>query len=392
MFLGKSLNNKAGQAIRILTLLIFMIVFLFPQAAGADVISDKRRELDEIQKKINGQSQVLNQKSKERKTLANQVAMMNSQIAQTQYSINKTQAEIDLTEAEISQLILKIKKKQTELAYQKEVLNETLRVVYEETDVSFLEMIFSTNNISEVLDNTEYLGAIEGKISFTMDEINRIKTALAGDKKEQEGKKTELVDKKNEFQEQQNGLSAQRYAKNQILAETRGQEARYRAIVANLEGERANVSDALYRELAKAYQTGNGGGSGTGGYPWANIVQDSMADPWGFLVRECTSYVAWYWNWKLGRPWLRGSGPPGTGDAKNWATILAPRNGYSVYTTPRKGSIAVWEWGTYGHVAIVEKVNNNGTFNVSEYNVIPGQYGERYDLSPTGQRFIDTSR
>ena len=116
---------------------------------------------------------------------------MNGQIRQTELSIQATQAEIDLAQAEIEKLKTQIKQKEKELAYQKEVLNETVRVIYEETDTNFLEVLFSSDNISEVLDRTEYLGAIEGRIATTMEEMQKIKVALAKDQGEQEKKKAD---------------------------------------------------------------------------------------------------------------------------------------------------------------------------------------------------------
>lgn len=59
---------------------------------------------------------------------------------------------------------------------------------------------------------------------------------------------------------------------------------------------------------------------------------------------------------------------------------------------PREGAIAVWpstQRNPYGHVAFVESVNNDGTFNVSESNWNCKEcYGERKNVSPSGLTFI----
>lgn len=36
------------------------------------------------------------------------------------------------------------------------------------------------------------------------------------------------------------------------------------------------------------------------------------------------------------------------------------------YTKPKKGSIVVWKYGAYGHVAVIESVNSDGTVDISE--------------------------
>jgi len=60
------------------------------------------------------------------------------------------------------------------------------------------------------------------------------------------------------------------------------------------------------------------------------------------------------------------------GNASTWA-IAASQNGYQVDNTPSVGAIAQWNAyaggsGYYGHVAIVESVNSDGTIEVSEMN------------------------
>jgi surface antigen len=87
----------------------------------------------------------------------------------------------------------------------------------------------------------------------------------------------------------------------------------------------------------------------------------------------------------LGKSWQRGEGPTGTGDATNWPN-LARRQGYSVSSTPHIGAIISWNAGSltsgYGHVAIVEKINTDGTIDVSEYNWTPLSYDYRKNVDP----------
>lgn len=126
----------------------------------------------------------------------------------------------------------------------------------------------------------------------------------------------------------------------------------------------------------------------TNGYPFANADTNTV-DPWGFYVRQCTSYCAWYFNAVEGASWYNTR--PGQGSAWNWPALAADQ-GYIVGSVPRVGAIASWNagglMGGYGHVAIVESVNANGTIHVSEYNWIPYSYSERDNVSPAGVRFI----
>lgn len=60
--------------------------------------------------------------------------------------------------------------------------------------------------------------------------------------------------------------------------------------------------------------------------------------------------------------------PNNWGDAHNWDTG-AQAAGYFVDNTPEVGSIMQSDAGELGHVAFVEKVNPDGTWEISEMNV-----------------------
>ena len=105
-----------------------------------------------------------------------------------------------------------------------------------------------------------------------------------------------------------------------------------------------------------------------GGYPkyLQNCYVDRYAlsygfDPWGYGCRQCVSYTAWKVLQKSGKAAMY------WGNAKQWPAS-AKRAGYKTGTTPKKGSVGVVTSGTYGHVVWVEKVNSNGTINISQYN------------------------
>jgi surface antigen len=80
-----------------------------------------------------------------------------------------------------------------------------------------------------------------------------------------------------------------------------------------------------------------------------------------------------------GKHWINTR--PGSGSAYNWPALAGdPQNGYSVSSTPRVGAIISWNRPMYpndqwGHVAIVEGVNSDGTIDISEYNYL---YSERF--------------
>ena len=148
-----------------------------------------------------------------------------------------------------------------------------------------------------------------------------------------------------------------------------------------------------------------GPGPSAGAYPLAG--EGGLAlDPWGFVARQCTSYVAWYLN-AHGVPFgLLTRGPGGEGlftSAAGWDDAAAAA-GFPVRSTPVVGSIAHWDpgdpstttsagaagavlrvpgtAGRYGHVAVVQDVLPDGDVLVSEYDGADGTFDLRVTRAP----------
>lgn len=114
-------------------------------------------------------------------------------------------------------------------------------------------------------------------------------------------------------------------------------------------------------------------------------------DPWGFFYKECTSYVAW----RMNRDAVDDNSFTNLMDDGHWGNGAywnenAEKLKWEVNNTPAVGAIAQWDAWTYGHVAYVEKVNSDGTVNVSEYNFPSASnqnkkltYGERSNIAAT---------
>lgn len=115
-----------------------------------------------------------------------------------------------------------------------------------------------------------------------------------------------------------------------------------------------------------------------GGYPakWADAPIDSIVDPWGMYNRQPASYTAF-------RVWASGRYMPywgGSGNSNQWDDN-ARAAGIPVDKTPKAGDVAISNSGAWGHAMYVEKVNADGSIDVSDYSQqFDGLYRE-YPLS-----------
>jgi surface antigen len=265
--------------------------------------------------------------------------------------------------------------------------------MYLEGQISTLEILAASRDISDFVNKQVARNAVQNKIKTLVDQITQLKIEL-------EQQQRELQARIQEQKNQQNELSAAQAEQAKMLAYTEAQKADYNA---RINANKNRIAD-LYRQQALENIRrfgGSGGQLGGGGYPWGYArckwtgalegycpnydwaVNGSIYN-WengGYGYRNCTDWVAWRVKQN------GGFAPSGLGNAKQWDD-RAPAYGLTVSSVPRVGAAAVSNYGYYGHVMYVEAVNGDGTITVSDYN----RAGTgKYDLnviSPSGLVFV----
>lgn len=359
------LSLSAKRAFAVLAL-FFMPFLTLPTNANALSLNDR----------IDNAENALQQTQSKRNSLAAEVARFNSEIATTENDIYATNLKIGDLNQKITKTANNISAAERELAKLKSQLQEIIRVMYEEGQISSLEIIAKSGSFSEYVNRSEYLEQINLKVKQSSDGVVALRTKLENDKKQLEENKARVTKEKEKIVAERNALAVSRNARNLLLVQTKGDETAYKKLLNKLYAERAALA-ARNGEVVR--------GGGTGGYPYTNSC--GGVDPWRFYKCQCTSYAAWNWNRVQGKSWQRTQ----SGNAWNWPA-LARDQGYTVSSQPRVGAIAVWGInqvpGGYGHVAIVTAVYGN-RMSVAEYNyTIPEGYGTRDNVSYSGLSFI----
>ncbi|MDB5182199.1 MAG: hypothetical protein JWP13_962 [Candidatus Saccharibacteria bacterium] len=324
------------------------------------------------------------------------VTALQSQANSYQDAISRLQTQIDAVTAQIAanqveqaNLQQEIAKMQAEIDVQKKLLGEGIKAMYVDGQISTIEMLATSNNLSDFVDKEEYRNAVQKNIQDSLTRIAKLQNELK--------QKKVQVDQLIESQKAQEAqLAADRTQQADMLAYTESQKAQFNNQIAS---NSSRISD-LRRQQIIANSRYNIGAPGTGvncggGYPakWCEIPQDSTIDSWGMYNRECVSYTAF----KVHQDFLAGRNSrdmPYWGnipaDAKYWDDN-AINQGIPVDSNPTPGSIAVSNSGNWGHVMYVEQVgtiNGQQAIYISQYNAnFDGRYSEGWRYT-TGLVFI----
>jgi peptidoglycan DL-endopeptidase CwlO len=302
-------------------------------------------------------------------SLRDQARSYQDAINQLQAAINSLQIQIDANTVEQNRLQNEITAAELELGRQRQVLGENIKVMYLEGQISTLEMLASSKDLSEFVDKQQYRTIVQDKIKTTLDTITALKLKLKSQKEQIEA----LL---NQQQAQRASMAASREEQNNLLAYNQNQQQAYNQKTK----ENQKKIDALIAAQRRANFSADGGyyflrfpgavqGFNPDNYPYKNAgfgmspygcADNDGPDVWGYCTRQCVSYAAWAVE-ASGR-----SAPRGYGNAKDWVAA-AYAIGIPVYRTPQAGDVAISTSGFWGHAMYVESVSGN-SFVTSEYN------------------------
>lgn len=219
---------KASTIVVFFVLSLIMIPANSSQTANASI----QDQLNELQGQINETNKNIEAKKNEAASLTNELAIFDGQIQQTELQIQQTETEINLTTEKITQT-------EEDLRVKKETLNEYLRVIYEESNTSALELVASSNSFSDFVDKSEYLQTMQIKIKDMVEKIKIMKEEL-------ESKKKNLNKLSDQLNSQRTDLNDKRTGKQSLLNQTKGEEANFQALAKTIRAQYENMQASLW--------------------------------------------------------------------------------------------------------------------------------------------------
>ena len=417
----------------ILAVSVISIAVIDTSSAQSD--EERQARIEELTEKIDRIAQSSRKLTTQTSTISSQIAALEKERDYLEKQLIKNEDNLQTVSRNISQANKTLERRQS-------VLGTVIADSYVAGTLSPLEMLASSNSLSDFFDQQAYRDSAQDELFDALLDVKKAKKEL----REQQNALERLM---GEQQNQQNALTLKQADQEKLLVATTGQNTELTEITAEMAAERRKLQEDQQQTIQSLMGGAQQVPSGTvsepvvevtppkptvpttpkkpaeskkdndepksnvepapapappkpapkpkpvvlpnGGYPsyLNNCYVDANAlsygiDPWGYGCRQCVSYTAWKVLQRTGKPAMY------WGNAKQWPAS-ARRVGYKTSSTPRAKSVAVMTSGYYGHVVWVEKVNSNGTLNISQYNYwLPnkpnggwGYYSEFKNVSPS---------
>ena len=325
-----------------------------------------------IQQQIDSLSAQNDQKQQSVNDLQLQATSYQDAINKLQGQIGAIEGALSASTAQQASLQQQIEADKQQINIKKASLADDIKTMYVDGQMSTIEELATSNNLSDYVDKEEYRTTVQNQLNDKIKQIADLQAKLQSQKQQ--------VDQLIKTQQQQQArLASDKQEQNSLLGYNQGQQSAYNGQIKSnnkkisaLQAEQARINAATSRTGSAYYgpSSGSGGacdnGHGNGGYPmaWCNAGQDSVTTAGGFPNRECTSFAYWYFTS------VEGKSLSVYGNAKDWIyTSSRP-----VTQTPHVGDIFVHTAGAFGHVGIVVGVDGGWVHTISMNDDYNGHY------------------
>jgi len=224
--------------------------FSSAEVGGSNAVIQKRAELEaelvNIEKQIETQNTIIQEKQRESTTLERDIAIFESKI-------EKARLEIKARDLAIKKLGNSIKEKEgiigalsVKIDKGKESLSELLRRTNEIDSTSLIEVILGYEDMSDFFNDLDTFGFIEEAVQELFNELRNDVARTHTEKEELLTARTEQYELKDvqELQEKKN--RQYKKDKEQILKITKGEEKKYQEILKEKQKSAAEIKTALF--------------------------------------------------------------------------------------------------------------------------------------------------
>ncbi len=332
--------------ILVLTIIIFSSC-TYSFAASTTELNDQKQDV--TQQKQDAQNELKEVKGQLSENLKS-VQELEEAIETTQNEINGLNTEIKDLQNEIAEKEKEIEQKEEEFAETDELLRQRLVAMYQAGETSYLDVLFSSEGLTDFISKYYYLTQIAKCDTELMEKIDREKTDIVNEKAKIQKNKEKIESNKRDIQSKQNRLKTDKAAKETKVAKLNQDEKTLKKEIDEANAKLAKIEKEIEEELKRIEEEMNKNGGTSGIHFDGSFV-------WPCNNKTVTSTVKNRWGRKH----------KGIDIAARYENVYATASGYA-YTRENPGG--------YGHYIIVIHGNNYISLygHLNSYKVSSGQF------------------
>ena len=243
-------NNPKLKIFLIIIIFSFsLLAFRFVSAqTDEDKMVDLRFQIEALEKQAEQYRDTIAQTQEQEKTLKSQITNLKNQISALQTQISLTGKKIDKTKIEINDVQNNIFTTQEKINKQKNTIGQLLLLMDRRDKESLLSIILKNNDLSDYFNQTQSATNVNMSLMDLVDDLQKTENNLNQNRVNLEDKKEDLESFKQQQSSQKTSLDQVTKNKDQLLKDTKGQEAQYQKMLVEVE-RKQSVFFGQLREL-----------------------------------------------------------------------------------------------------------------------------------------------
>lgn len=235
--------------------ILFMAVLVFSltvQPISAETNAEKINRLQQQIEELEHQAEQLRgniaETQEEAQSIQKQLTAIANQVKAIQLEIQRTSTKIEKTNAEIGTVQTNILTTEEKIEFQKSTITQLMLEVQKRDSENLLTMLLKNRDLSDFFRQAQNTATVNATLLDVVGELKDAKQELSEHRLDLEGRKRELEQLKRQQDAQRAVLAnAQAHQKN-LLSTTKGQEAQYQKMLAEVERQQSIFFNQL-REL-----------------------------------------------------------------------------------------------------------------------------------------------
>jgi hypothetical protein len=232
------------------TISALFLLFLVPILGSADVVSERRAQLEHelalLEQEIAGQQQLLNAKAKERSSLERDVAILDAEIQKARLQIRARTLEIEKLNTGISGKEAHIGALDSKLERERQSLAQILRKANEIGEYSVLELVLGSQSLSAFYEDFDTFASVQESLSASFELIGETRVTTEGEKEALLDRRAQELELRRLQELEKGKIETAEKEKQRILSVTKGQEIAYQNFIKEKQKSAAQIRAELF--------------------------------------------------------------------------------------------------------------------------------------------------
>lgn len=236
---------------RVCFLLVAILLLSYTTVAFADTISDKKKELKNVEEDIENKKSDIDELKSEQDKLIGQIADIEvelnekkKQLTEVEEILEEIQKNIDETQKELDEAVKK------EDAHRK-LMDERICAMYMSSDISYLEILLDAKSVTDFLDRLEMVKEIMSLDQEVLEKMQAIKEEVKERKENLEAQEEAEECIKEEIIAQKKAIEDKQEEKEVLLADLKDKQKKIETDLDKLEKTSKDLENEIKRLVAE---------------------------------------------------------------------------------------------------------------------------------------------